>query len=103
MLRMVRRLALVVALVWLGWSVGRAQTTAPDFELMIDAPSSVSIRCVRGCTLWAGSLAELALLLAPGEPPPNGLSFSCGGGYVIEGQVPKDPCKPRSIMGWVKR
>lgn len=103
MLRVVPRLALVAGLVWLGWSVGRAQTTAPDFELMIDAPSGASIRCVRGCALWAGSLAELASLLAPGEPPPNGISFSCAGGYVAEGQVPNDPCKARSIMGWVKR
>jgi len=96
MLRMVRRLAFVVALVWLGWSVGRAQTTAPDFELMIDAPPGVThIRCVRGCTLFK------ELVLAPGEPQPR-LSFSCSGGNV-DSQVPNDRCKPFSINGWVKQ
>ena len=96
MLRMVRRTALVVALVGLGWSVGRAQTTTPDFELMIDAPSgATNIRCVRGCTL---STADLGL--APGEPLPSGIVLFCGGGYVID---PSDRCRPRNIIGWLKR
>ena len=97
MLRVARRLALVVALVWLGWSVGRAQTTAPDFELMIDAPPGVThVQCLRGCTLSPG------LVLAPGEPEPR-LSISCRGVDAIDGVALNDRCKRRSINGWVKR
>lgn len=44
--------AIAAALVLVGWAVGRAQPTAPDFELVINAPSGeTTIECVRGCDL----------------------------------------------------
>jgi hypothetical protein len=47
------RLAAALALVALGWSLGRAQTTAPDFELIVSgAPATdVAVKCQRGCQL----------------------------------------------------
>ena len=52
MARMTLMAAVAFALVGLGWAVARAQTTGPDFELIVNAPSGdTSIQCVRGCTL----------------------------------------------------
>lgn len=40
------------ALAGAGWSIGRAQPSAPDFEIVVDAPAgATTIRCVRGCSL----------------------------------------------------
>ena len=36
----------------LGWVAAQAQTTAPAFELIVNAPpGETRIQCVRGCTL----------------------------------------------------
>ena len=50
------RIAIAAALLGLGWSVGRAQSARPDFELLIDAPGGeTSVTCTRGCALiWTG-------------------------------------------------
>jgi len=46
------QIVLAIVLVCFGWAVGRAQTSAPDFELVVDAPSGdTKITCVRGCEL----------------------------------------------------
>ena len=48
------RLAVVLGLVALGWSAGRAQTTAPDFELAViryPGGADMQVECVRGCKL----------------------------------------------------
>ena len=52
MIRASLRIAMAAALVGIGWVVGVAQTSQPDFELLINAPSGETrIECVRGCTL----------------------------------------------------
>ena len=52
MKRIVVRIAFAVALVGLGWSVGRAQSVRPDFELIVNAPSGeITLECKRGCGL----------------------------------------------------
>lgn len=44
--------ALAVILIFLGWAVGRAQTSAPAFQLVVDAPAGeTTIKCVKGCEL----------------------------------------------------
>ena len=46
------RLVVAAGLLALGWTAGRAQTAAPDFELIVNAPAGdVSVTCVRGCEL----------------------------------------------------
>ena len=49
----VLRVAMAAALVFAGWSAGKAQTKVADFEIAIDAPrGSVKVLCHRGCE-WA--------------------------------------------------
>jgi hypothetical protein len=48
------RIAVVAAFVALGWSVGRAQATATDFELVVtkhEGGMDMQVQCVRGCNL----------------------------------------------------
>jgi hypothetical protein len=50
--RVAVHVALAVTLVIVGWAVGRGQTVAPDFELIVDAPGGeTTIQCAKGCTL----------------------------------------------------
>ena len=50
--RIAGQCAIALILVFAGWVVGRAQTTAPDFELAVDAPSGeTTLKCLRGCEL----------------------------------------------------
>lgn len=52
MARTIVQSALAVILIFLGWTVGKAQTSAPAFELVVDAPGGeTTIECVRGCEL----------------------------------------------------
>ena len=47
------RVAIVFALLWIGWTTGRAaQAPQADFELKVSSPSgTTTIECVRGCGL----------------------------------------------------
>jgi hypothetical protein len=50
--RFAARIAIVAALVCLGWAVGRAQTAKPDFQLAVHvAADQVTLSCLRTCTL----------------------------------------------------
>ena len=41
-----------LVLILIGWVAGRSQTSAPDFEFTVDAPSGeTTVQCVRGCEL----------------------------------------------------
>jgi hypothetical protein len=66
-----------------GWAVGRAQSAAPDFELVVNAPGGeTSIECVRGCDLkW----------VERGPNPNSGLmtkfTFSCGASECSSGRI----------------
>ena len=52
-IRTIGQSVIAVILIFVGgWAVGRAQTSAPTFELVVDAPEGETIiRCVRGCEL----------------------------------------------------
>ena len=46
------QMVLAAILVLLGWVAGRAQTSAPAFEFVVDAPGGeTTIKCVKGCEL----------------------------------------------------
>lgn len=78
----------LVALV-LGWALGRAQTSAPDFEIVVNAPGGpTTIECVRGCTL-----AWVERGLNPNSRATAKFSFSCGASECSSGRV----------GGWVSR
>jgi hypothetical protein len=50
--RTIAQIAAAVVLVFLGWAIGKAQTSAPAFEFVVDAPGGeTTIKCVRGCEL----------------------------------------------------
>ena len=55
MFKQAGRLVIVAALVALGWSVGRAQTAATDFELVVikePGGMDMQVQCLRGCSLY---------------------------------------------------
>ena len=49
------RVLVIAGLIGAGWVAGRAQSVAPDFELVVSAPAgSAQITCIRGCAItWA--------------------------------------------------
>ena len=48
------QMALLLTVLLFGWGVGKAQTSAPEFTLAIDAPTGrTTVSCIRGCTLQA--------------------------------------------------
>ena len=84
----VRRLAVVLALFGAGWAAARAQTSAPDFEIVVSAPEgSTTIECVRGC-----SLAWVARGLNPNSQPMRSFSFACKG---------SGRCSSSRVGGWI--
>jgi hypothetical protein len=92
MIRMAVRLLLSAALVGIGWSVGRAQTTAPEFELVIDAPAGrTNIECVRGCQMaWVERMTPNSVITT--QPT---FSYECSNS--------QNRCGSGRIGGWVKR
>jgi len=89
------KLFLAVGLIAMGWTIGRAQGSFPDFELRIDAPGGeTNITCVRGC--------ELAWIerMVPGTVDPAGqttFTYACGGGGADR------RCDSGRVGGWLKR
>jgi hypothetical protein len=52
MARSVVSIVFAVILIFVGWIAGSAQTSAPAFELVVDAPGGeTTIQCVKGCSL----------------------------------------------------
>lgn len=54
MVKQLLRVVIAVTLVVIGWSAGRAQTTAPDFEFVVtrhQGGADVQVECKRGCRL----------------------------------------------------
>ena len=89
--RLVLRIAVAVGFLALGWTAGRAQTSAPDFELMITSPTgSATVECVRGCELaWTERGVNPKATRMPT------FTFQCNG--------PAQPrCSSGRIGGWVK-
>ena len=90
MIRTSRRIATVAALITLGWIAGRAQTTTPDFEIIVNAPSGqTTIECVRGC-----ELAWVERGLNPNSTPMRTFEFACNGAAR---------CSSSKVGGWIKR
>jgi len=83
------RVMLIAALLLLaGWTVGKAQTSAPDFEIVVTASSTgTAVKCVRGCNL---SWAERGL--NPHAKAISEFEYSCKGG---------SPCSSGTIGGWL--
>ena len=75
MVKRLIRLTVAVVLLGIGWTVGRAQTAAPDFELVVyGAPGDTQIVCRSGCTLayrqYSGQIDQKA--------SKKDVGFACG-------------------------
>jgi hypothetical protein len=72
-----------VILVLLGWAAGRAQTSAPVFEFVVDAPSGeTTIHCVRGC-----ELAWVERGVNADARPASSFTYRCTGPRCSSGRV----------------
>ena len=92
MKRVAFRAIVAIALVGLGWAYGRAQTPAPDFEIVIDAPEGkTNIECVRGCLL-----AWVERGVSQGIPQNPAFNYGCS-------NSPSKRCGSGRIGGWVAR
>jgi hypothetical protein len=84
------RILMALALVGLGWAVGRAQTTQPDFEIVVDASGTdYNVTCAKGC-----ELAWVERGINPNAKPMPTFTFGCRGAV---------PCSSRRIGGWIRR
>ena len=88
------RLFLAVGLIGMGWTIGRAQPSLPDFELSIDAPDGeTNITCVRGCDLaWIQRWV-------PGTAVGRSITFT----YACAGGGADQRCESGRVGGWLKR
>ena len=77
------QILVTVILVFLGWMLGRAQTSAPAFEFVVDAPGGeTTIECVRGC-----ELAWVERGLNPNSTPTKSFKYRCTGPRCSSGRV----------------
>jgi hypothetical protein len=91
MRRTIVRVATAVVLLGLGWMTGRAQTTEPDFELVVDAPpGETNVECRRGC-----HMAWLERGINPAATPQRIFTFKCGGSA--------GRCSSYRIGGWLTK
>jgi hypothetical protein len=90
MLRASVRLAAVAGFTCLGWVAGRAQSSQPNFEIVVDAPAGqTTIQCVRGCEL---SWVERGIL--PNAQAMPTFTFSCNS--------PSGRCSSNRVGGWLQ-
>jgi hypothetical protein len=74
-------------LTFIGWAIGKAQTSAPSFELAVNAPGGkTTIECVRGCEL---SWVERGL--DSNSTPAKSFEYACT----------SDRCSSGRIGGWL--
>ena len=86
------RIALAAVLVGIGWMAARAQTSEPDFEVVVNAPSGeTTIECVRGC-----ELAWVQRGLNPNSQPSRTFRFNCSG-------AADSRCSSYKVGGWITR
>jgi hypothetical protein len=85
------RFVVALALVAVGWNVGRAQTAAPDFEMKLGggAGADVWVQCVRGCRV-------MTVDSRPVEPSRAVQGRNIGGACAD-----KAPCT-FTVAGWAK-
>lgn len=82
------RLFLAVLLVFGGWAVGVAQSSDPDFEIVVNAPvGETTIQCLRGCRLaWVERGTN------PNAQTMESFAFRCSG--------PLSRCSSAKVGGW---
>jgi hypothetical protein len=80
---------LAFTLVAIGWFGAKAQSSPPDFELIVDAPSGeTTVECVRGCKLvWVERGINTNAV------PQAEFTYGCGASR----------CSSGNIGGWVTR
>ena len=87
--RTIAKVVMAVALIGLGWGVGRAQTSETDFELVVDAPAGqVNVTCTKGC-----GLAWVERGMNSSARPQDTFTFSCSG---------VSRCGSGKIGGWIR-
>jgi len=108
MTRTIVRLLMVVGLIGIGWTAGRAQAPqAPpqsDFELIVSGPvGEAQITCVRGCAItWAPTVIPAAGPVEIKVPTPTlrgAVNAAAAQGCVAPGYSPTN-CK---IWGWLRK
>jgi hypothetical protein len=81
--RTMLQIAVAVVLVFLGWAIAKAQTSAPAFEFVVDAPGGeTTIKCVRGCEL---SWVERGL--NANATPTSSFTYKCTASRCSSGRV----------------
>ena len=89
------RVLFIAALLLLaGWTIGRAQTGSPDFELVVTTTATGSsietaVKCVRGC-----NLSWIQRGVNPRVQAMSEFEFSCKGG---------SRCPSGTIGGWLQK
>ena len=89
--RIALRVLLAVLLVGVGWSVGQAQGSGPNFEIRIDAPEGrTNVECVRGCQLsWVERMVPENV-----KPEKTTFTYSCSNSA-------NGRCGSGRIGGWI--
>jgi hypothetical protein len=73
----------------LAWAAGRAQTSNPDFELIVNSPGGeTTVACSRGC-----GLAWVERGINPTAKPMPTFKYACSGA---------ERCSSYEIGGWIK-
>ncbi len=86
-----KRIACALALLVLGWAVGYAQRSQPEFVISIDAPvGQTRIECVSGCQLMGSRDVP-----NPRAQRMQRYSYSCGGRDIQRCYA--------SAVGWLVR
>ena len=87
--RTIVHISLSAMLIFLGWTVGRAQTSEPNFEFVVNAPGGeTTVECVRGC-----KLAWVERGVNPDSTPMATFKYFCG--------APR--CSSGRVGGWVNQ
>ena len=75
--------SIAFVLVLFGWVAGRSQTSTPDFEFIVDAPSGEThIECVRGCNLvW------VERGIPTSATPQTKFRYACGAARCGSGRI----------------
>ena len=96
-MRNVIRILAVPVLLASGWMAGRAETSAPEFTLAVDAPmGATSVVCVKGCILQA--TPDLGVGKASSE-----LGYAChSNAPAASMSAPGQRCRAE-INGWLTR
>ena len=91
MIRTSLRVAIAAALVGVGWTAAKAQSSEPNFEIVVNAPAGeTSIQCVRGCVL-----AFVERGLNPNQQPMPAFTFKC------TGSAADVRCSSHKVGGWI--